>query len=77
MREKITMAVAVETGKRNFKAAIDHLPEGGTLIFQHVPWREYESLLDEMGAGYRARISYDRGKLEVEMPLPIRKSLIQ
>lgn len=59
--------IAVAT---NYLDAIAHLPAGGTLTFQHVPWEEYEELLADLGAGYRARISYDQGKLEVTMPLP-------
>ncbi len=55
----------------NYREAIDHLPDGGTLIFHHVPWEEYEDLLEDLGAGYRARISYDHGRSEIMMPLPI------
>lgn len=55
----------------NYRDAIAHLPPGGTLIFQHVTWDEYEKLLEEMGAGYFPRISYDHGRLEIFMPLPI------
>lgn len=51
--------------------AIAHLPAGGTLTFQRVPWEEYEELLADLGAGYQARISYDHGRLEATMPLPI------
>ena len=51
--------------------AIAHLPEGGTLIFHHVPWPAYAALLNDLGDGYRARISYDHGRLEVNMPTPV------
>ena len=47
------------------------LPPGGTLSFQQVAWGEYEKLLEDLGAGYPSRVSYDHGKLEVFMPLPI------
>jgi Uma2 family endonuclease len=60
--------IAVAT---DYREAIAHLPAGGTLIFQHVPWEEYEDLLEDLGAGYRARICYDHGRLEIMMPLPI------
>lgn len=60
--------IAVAT---NYLDAIAHLPAGGTLTFHHVPWEEYEELLADLGAGYKARISYDQGRLEVMMPLPI------
>ena len=69
------MAVAVKTQNQTqigaYLAALAHLPEGGTLTFQHVPWVEYEQLLEALGAGYRVRISYDHGRLEMMMPLPI------
>lgn len=51
--------------------AIAHLPAGGTLIFHHVPWAAYEAVLNDLGDGYKARISYDHGKLEVNMPTAI------
>ncbi len=51
--------------------AIAHLPEGGTLTFHRVSWEEYEELLEELGPRYRARISYDRRRLEINMPLPV------
>ncbi len=51
--------------------AIVHLPEGGALLFQRVSWDEYEKLVEKLGARYRARLSYDHGRLEINMPLPI------
>ena len=54
-----------------YREAIAYLPEGGTLSFQLVPWDKYEKLLEELGARYRVRVSYDHGKLEINMPLPI------
>lgn len=48
--------------------AIAHLPAGGTLILNEVPWEEYEQLLTDLGDGYGVRISYDQGRLEVMSP---------
>ena len=48
--------------------AIAHLPAGGTLILNDVPWEEYEQLLSDLGDGYGVRISYDQGRLEVMSP---------
>ena len=45
--------------------AITHLPPGGTLILTDVPWEEYEQLLADLGDSYAARITYDRGRLEI------------
>ena len=59
----------------SYRKAIANLPPGGTLTFHHVTWEEYEKLLEEMGAGYAPRISYDHGKLEIFMPLPIHEYL--
>ncbi len=68
------MAVAVKTQTYNqttaYLEAIAYLPAGGTLMFQHVTWAEYEQLLEALGARYRARLSYDHGRLEIIMPLP-------
>ena len=48
--------------------AITHLPPGGTLILSDVPWEEYEQLLADLGDSYAARITYDRGRLEIMSP---------
>ena len=55
--------------------AIAHLPPGGTLSFQRVWWDEYEKLLEDLGAGYAARVSYDHGKLEIHRLLLIHEYL--
>ena len=66
------MAVATQQIKsKEFLPSIAHLLPGGTLTFHYVPWAEYEDLLEDLGARYNARISYDNGKLEIMMPLPI------
>ena len=54
-----------------YHEAVAHLPGGATLLFQLVPWERYERLLEELGTRYRARISYDHGRLEINMPLPV------
>ncbi|MGH9842896.1 MAG: Uma2 family endonuclease [Blastocatellia bacterium] len=64
-------AVATQATNYRYREAIDHLPRGATLLFRRVPWEEYEKLLDDLGPGYNARICYDGGRLEIEMPLPI------
>ncbi|MEP7339125.1 MAG: hypothetical protein ABI977_15420, partial [Acidobacteriota bacterium] len=69
------MTTAAPAMSPTYHDAIAHLPEGGTLIFQRVAWSEYERLLAELGARYRARVSYDRGKLEINLPLPIHEYL--
>jgi Uma2 family endonuclease len=50
--------------------AIQHLPDGATLVIHHLDWNEYEQLLEDLADRPHLRISYDRGKLEIMMPLP-------
>jgi len=52
----------------NYLEAIAHLPAGGRLILNDVPWEEYEELLSDLGEGYAVRIAYDRGRLEIMSP---------
>jgi len=52
----------------DYIAAIAHLPLGGVLRIDDVPWKEYEQLLADLGEGYSARIFYDRGRMEVVAP---------
>ncbi|MEP7336553.1 MAG: Uma2 family endonuclease [Acidobacteriota bacterium] len=66
------MVVATQQIKtRDFLPSIAHLLPGGTITYHDVAWAEYEDLLEGLGGGYCARISYDHGKLEIHMPLPI------
>jgi Uma2 family endonuclease len=54
----------------DYREAVDHLPEGGTLVFQDVTWEEYEQLLNEMEDRPGVRITYDEGRLEIMSPRP-------
>ncbi len=56
------------TQTANYLDAIAHLPAGGSLILNDVPWEEYEELLSDLGEGYAVRIAYDRGRLEIMSP---------
>jgi len=67
----MTAATAAPAMSPTYHDAVAHLPEGGTLIFQRISWDKYEKLLNDLGARYRARVSYDNGRLEINMPLPI------
>ena len=64
-------AAPAPSPSRNYRDAIAHLPPGGTLSFQRVSWEEYEKLVAELGARAGVRVSYEQGKLEIHMPLPI------
>src|SRR6266404_2865850 len=50
--------------------AIEHLPQGATLVIQKSSWDDYEWLLEDLRDRPHLRISYDRGKLEIMSPLP-------
>jgi Uma2 family endonuclease len=52
----------------NYLDAIAHLPAGGTLILNEVPWDEYEQLLTDLGDSAGVRVSYDQGRLEIMSP---------
>jgi len=48
--------------------AIEHLPDGATLVLPQVSWDDYELLLDEL-ADRHLRATYDCGTLEIMSPL--------
>ena len=54
---------------REFMDAIEHLPEGATLVFHESNWAEYEHLLEDLIGHPHLRVFYDRGKLEIMSPL--------
>ena len=53
----------------DYREAVDHLPEGATLVLQDVPWEDYEQLLEDLADRPRVRVSYDQGRLEIMSPL--------
>jgi Uma2 family endonuclease len=54
----------------DYKDAVEHLPNGGILVFHDVSWDDYEQLLEEITDRPGLRVSYDAGKLEIMSPLP-------
>jgi Uma2 family endonuclease len=54
----------------DFRDALDHLPEGTTLVAVDVPWEEYERLLEELADRPGVRVTYDEGRLEIMSPRP-------
>ena len=46
------------------------VPPGQRVLLRDVTWQEFETILDEMGEHRAARIAYDRGVLEIMVPLP-------
>ena len=48
--------------------AVEHLPNGATLLIHEVSWDDYERLLDEVSDRPGLRIAYDAGELEIMSP---------
>ncbi len=60
----------MSTRTGDYLEAVEHLPEGTTLVIHDLSWDDYERLLVDRQERPHLRISYDRGKLEVMSPLP-------
>src|SRR5713226_8261991 len=60
----------MSTRVMDYKDALDHLPTGGTLVFDDVSWDDYEQLLNEMEDRSGLRVAYNEGKLEIVSPRP-------
>jgi Uma2 family endonuclease len=48
-----------------YMEAIDHLPEGATLVLQQFTWSDYQRLVQELIDRHRLRVTYDRGRVEI------------
>jgi Uma2 family endonuclease len=46
------------------------IPAGQSLRLRDVTWDEFEHILDDLGNHRGSRLAYDRGVLEIVMPLP-------
>jgi Uma2 family endonuclease len=46
------------------------VPPGQRLLLRDVTWTEFETILEELGDHRGSRLAYDRGTLELMMPLP-------
>ena len=60
----------MSTRSIDYRDALDHLPEGASLVVQDVAWEDYERLLDDLVDRPGVRITYDQGRLEIMSPLP-------
>ena len=45
--------------------AVEHLPDGATLIMPQVSWDDYERLLEALAERSHFKVSYDCGMLEI------------
>src|SRR5207237_1243772 len=57
----------MSTRVSDYMDAIEHLPEGGILIFHDVSWNDYDQLVEDL-AERHFRVSYDCGRLEIVSP---------
>ncbi|WP_082065432.1 Uma2 family endonuclease [Aliterella atlantica] len=46
------------------------VPLGKSILLENVSWQEFDNLLVELGNTRGARVAYDRGLLEIIVPLP-------
>lgn len=46
------------------------VPPGHRVLFHDVSWQEFEAILQELGEHRASRIAYNKGTLEIRMPLP-------
>ncbi len=69
-KEKANYNASMSARTADYLDAIEHLPEGATLIIQQTSWDEYERLLEDLRDRPHLRVTYDRGKLEIMSPLP-------
>src|SRR5688572_10907840 len=60
--------VSLRTSHGDVFNAVQHLPEGATLVVPDFDWDEYEQFLDVLGASSHLRVRYDSGRLEVLSP---------
>lgn len=67
--ERLNYNFTMSTRATDYREAIDHLPEGATLVLSDVSWEDYEKLLDELADRPAVRVSYDQGKVEIITPL--------
>ncbi len=61
----------MSTRTTGYLDAIEHMPDGATLVIHQVSWDDYERLVEDVAQSDRhnVRISYDRGRLEIMSPL--------
>jgi Uma2 family endonuclease len=60
----------MSTSTREYMDAIEHLPEGATLVLQQFSWQDYERLVEDLTVSHaRLRVTYDHGRVEIMSPL--------
>ncbi len=54
----------------NVQLAQLKIPPGNQLLLRAIDWSQFETILEELGEGRSARLSYSNGLLEIMVPLP-------
>lgn len=54
----------------NVQLAQLKVPPGNQLLLRAIDWSQFETILEELGEGRSARLSYSNGLLEIMVPLP-------
>ena len=60
----------MSSSTREYMDAVEHLPQGATLVLQRLTWEDYERLVSDLTASHaRLRVTYDHGRVEIMSPL--------
>ena len=59
----------MSTRAGDYRNAVEHLPEGATLVIRDATWEDYERVLEDLSDRPRLRVTYDHGTLEIMTPL--------
>src|SRR2546425_7730486 len=60
----------MSSSTRECMEAIEHLPQGATLVLQRFAWEDYERLVNDLSVSHaRLRVTYDHGRVEIMSPL--------
>src|SRR5262245_37322864 len=66
----------METELSDYLDAIEHLPQGTSLIIHELSWDDYEKLLEVVDRP-SLRAAYDCGRSEIVSPLPEHRECLQ
>ena len=60
----------MSSSTREYMDAVEHLPQGATLVLQRLTWEDYERLVSDLTASRaRLRVTHDHGRVEIMSPL--------
>jgi Uma2 family endonuclease len=59
----------ISTAAKTNDLGADNSPAEQRVVFHNISWQKYEQILEAVGEDRAARLTYDRGTLEIAMPL--------